>query len=86
VDERGDRAPARLPIVGAWPRGEYHLLRSKRAEMAGDLGVAIREMQEALRFLGHVPWVHDRLADLFFRTDDKSAERAGATKARAPSR
>ena len=58
-------------------RAEYHILRSKRAELSGDLAGAICEMQETLRFLGHVPWVHDRLADLFFRTDDvESGERA----------
>lgn len=66
-------------IRGAWPRGEYHLLRSHAAERRGELTLAIREMQAALRTLAHVPAMHARLADLHQRDGDAEA----ATRARA---
>ncbi len=65
-----------------WIRGEYHVLRSKRHEAAGDLASAVREMQEALRYLGHVPAFHDRLADLFLRMNDDEASKRARERAR----
>ncbi|MFO0748135.1 MAG: O-antigen ligase family protein [Myxococcota bacterium] len=79
---------AGLRVEGAWPSGELHVLASQKAELDGDLPKAIREMQEALRFLGHVPDLHHRLADLFYRADDstsgdRATERAKALEAAA---
>jgi len=68
---------------GHWPEGEYHYLRSRRAELAGDLTLAIREMHEVLRHLGHVASFHDRLADLFYRNADDAAGDRARARARA---
>jgi hypothetical protein len=66
-----------------WIRGEYHVLRSKMYEASSDLAASVREMQEALRHLGHVVSVHDRLADLFFRMNDEEAGLRARERARA---
>lgn len=64
---------------GAWQRGEYHVLRSQQLEDRHELDAAIREMHEALRHLGSVPALHERLATLYERAgDDEAAARARA--------
>ncbi|MCC6620324.1 MAG: hypothetical protein IT385_03670 [Deltaproteobacteria bacterium] len=73
----------RIGPSGAWSLGEYHFLRSRQAELAGKLDVAIREMHEVLRHLGHVAGFHDRLADLFYRTADAAAGDRARARARA---
>lgn len=70
-----------LEIRGAWPRGQYHLLRSRAAERREDLDGAIREMHAVLRTLDHVPSMHARLADLYLRAGDPEA--AARARARA---
>jgi len=74
---------ADLPIEGAWPRGEYHMLRSQQAERQSDLTVAIREMHEVLRTLGHVASMHDRLAELYQHAGDPEAAARARARARA---
>ena len=73
----------RLTIEGGWPLGEYHFLLSRKAELAGDLTLAIREMHEALRQLGQVVAYHDRIADLFYRAHDPDAGARARARARA---
>ncbi len=70
-----------LPLEGAWQRGDYHLLRSHAAQLHDDNAIAIREMHEVLRHLGHVAAMHDRLADLYQRSGDPEA--AARARARA---
>jgi hypothetical protein len=40
-------------------------------------------MHEVLRHLGHVPAMHDRLAELFVRAGDPEAARRARARARA---
>ena len=72
-----------LPIEGPWPRGRYHLLRSQQRERAGDVAAAIREMHEAVRHLGHVPAMHERLAALYLKAGDGEASERASARARA---
>lgn len=74
---------AKVPIEGAWPRGEYHQLRSQQYERQSNLSAAIREMHEVLRTLGHVPAMHDRLADLYQHAGDPEAAARARARARA---
>lgn len=74
---------AQVPIEGAWPRGEYHYLRSQQYERQSDIGAAIREMHEVLRTLGHVAGMHDRLAELFQHAGDPEAAARARARARA---
>jgi hypothetical protein len=70
-------------VEGAWPRGEMYLLRSRLAEVQGDVPQAIREMHEALRHLGHVAGLHARLAGLYERVYDSEAADRARARARA---
>lgn len=82
VDDALARLEA-LDVEGAWPRGRYHVLRSQQRERVGDTAGAIREMHEALRFLGHVPGLHERLAGLYRRAGDPEASERSTARARS---
>lgn len=71
------------PIVGDGRRGEYHLWRSRAHELADDVPGAIREMHQVVRYLGQIPSMHDRLAALFERVNDREAASRARDRARA---
>ena len=71
------------PVDEAAPKSRLHYLKSRAAELGGDLRKAIQEMQRALRYRRDVPGYEERLAGLFTAVGEPTAASAAQERAAA---